>query len=164
MTKVSMGMVLAGSFFFSSVLSGCSVGMALSGKEQKDVSVLAPGAPRDTVIAHLGPPQTSVTGPDGLLIDTWDVVKGNNPSAGRAIVHAGMDFLTLGLWEIAGTPIELAAGQEAHTIYTITYDKENKIKNLSASDRVVAGSPPTKEEKAAKGTLPTPKNKSKGGF
>ncbi len=116
------------------LVSGCSVGMALSGKETKDMSALSVGAHRDSVVAKLGPPQTTVTDSDGTLIDTWDIVRGNAPSAGRAVAHGAMDFMTLGLWEVVGTPVELMAGQEKHSIYTVHYNKENVVTNLTVSE------------------------------
>ena len=130
------------------VATGCSVGMALSGKETKDTSVLTVGASRDTVIARLGPPQTTMTDSDGTLIDSWDIVKGNQPSVGRALAHGAMDVLTWGLWEAVGTPVELAAGQEKHTIYTVRYDADSKIKNMSVSDYAKQSSPAKKTDQA----------------
>lgn len=135
---------LAVLFLMPFIVTGCSVGMAMSGKETKDTSVLAVGASRDTVIARLGPPQTTVTDSDGTLIDSWDIVKGNQPSAGRALAHGAMDVLTWGLWEVVGTPVELAAGQEKHTIYTVRYDADSNIKNMSVSDHVTQSSPSKK--------------------
>jgi hypothetical protein len=38
-----------------------------------------------------------------------------------------MDVLTLGLWEVIGTPIELAAGSEEHDRFIIYYGEDNKI-------------------------------------
>lgn len=128
------------------IATGCSVGMAMSGKETKDTSVLAVGVSRDTVIARLGPPQTTVTDSDGTLVDSWDVVKGNQPSAGRAVFHGAMDVLTIGLWEAVGTPVELVAGQEKHTIYTVRYGADSKIKNMSVSEHVTQSSPSKKTD------------------
>ena len=109
------------------VWSGCSVGMALSGNEQKDTSVFYQGAERSFVFAKVGMPDAAVQDKDGLWIDTYLIVKGNEPSAGRAIGHGVMDVLTLGLWEVIGTPIELAAGSEQHDRYVIYYDEDNRI-------------------------------------
>ena len=58
-------------------ITGCSVGMAMSGKEQKDTSVVFPGSPRDVVIAKLGPPETSTKNAEGNIVDSWMIVKGN---------------------------------------------------------------------------------------
>jgi len=110
-------------------LTSCSVGMALSGKENQNSSILFPGVPRTAVISRLGPPETSTLDEDGNYIESYLFVKGNEPSAGRAIGHGVMDVLTLGLWEIIGTPIELAAGSESYTRVIIYYDSNEKIKN-----------------------------------
>ena len=111
---------------------GCSVGMAMSGKEQKDTSVIFPGSPRDVVVAKLGPPETSTKDADGNIVDSWMIVKGNAPSGGRAAMHAGLDVFSLGLWEVIGTPLEMGAASEERTRYVITYDKDNKIKDMKA--------------------------------
>lgn len=112
------------------LLSGCSVGMAMSGKENKDTSILFPGAPRQVVIAKMGAPETSTKNDEGEHIDSYLIVKGNAPSTGRAAVHAGLDVLTLGIWEVVGTPLELGAGMEETSRCIITYDKDNKIKDI----------------------------------
>ena len=113
-------------------VAGCSVGMAMSGKEQKDTSVVFPGAPRDVVVAKLGPPETSTKDADGNIVDSWMIVKGNAPSGGRAAMHAGLDVFSLGLWEVIGTPLEMGAAGEDRTRYVVTYDKDNKVKDMKA--------------------------------
>jgi len=85
------------------VLNSCSVGMALSGSEQRDTSVFYQGSHRSFVHAKTGLPYHSIKDKDGRWIDTYLIVKGNEPSAGRAIGHGVMDVLTLGLWEVIGT-------------------------------------------------------------
>ncbi len=47
-------------------------------------------------------------------------------------MHAGLDVFTLGLWEVLGTPLEMGAAGEDRTRYIITYDKEDKIKDMQA--------------------------------
>jgi len=110
--------------------SGCSVGMALSGTEERDTSVFYNGAERSFVQAKVGLPDVSIQDKDGIWIDTYLIVKGNEPSAGRAIGHGVMDVLTLGLWEVVGTPIELAAGMEDKNRFVIYYDENQKIVNV----------------------------------
>ena len=44
---------------------------------------------------------------------------------GRALGHGALDLFTLGLWEIAGTPIEAMQG-ETYTL-TVEYDKSDKV-------------------------------------
>jgi len=111
-------------------LQGCSVGMAMSGKEQKDTSILFPGSPRQVVIAKLGPPETSTKDKNGNYVDSYLIVKGNAPSTGRAVAHGALDVLTLGLWEIVGTPLEMGAGREDVSRIIIQYDADEKIKEI----------------------------------
>ncbi len=118
--------------FIPFFVTGCAVGMAMSGKEQKDTSVVFPGSPRDVVVAKLGPPETTSKDADGNIVDSWLIIKGNAPSGGRAAMHAGLDVFTLGLWELIGTPVEMGAAGEERTRYVITYDKDNKIKDMKA--------------------------------
>jgi len=119
---------------FYILLTSCSVGMAVSGKENQNTSILFPGVPRTAVISRLGPPETSTLDEEGNYIESYLFVKGNEPSAGRAIGHGVMDVLTLGLWEIIGTPIELAAGSESYTRVIIYYDSNEKIKETQLVD------------------------------
>ncbi|MGB7292298.1 MAG: hypothetical protein WBD99_09015 [Thermodesulfobacteriota bacterium] len=110
--------------------SGCSVGMALSGNEQKDTSVFYNGAERSFVIAKVGMPDAEMRDKDGNWVDTYLIVKGNDPSAGRAIGHGVMDVLTLGLWEVIGTPVEAVAGKEETGRFVIYYDADDKIQRV----------------------------------
>ena len=125
-------MYLACLSFLPVFMAGCSVGMAMSGKEQKDTSVVFPGSPRDVVVAKLGPPETSTKDADGNIVDSWLITKGNEASGGRAAMHAGLDVFSFGLWEVIGTPLEMGAAAEERTRYVITYDKDNKIKDMKA--------------------------------
>jgi hypothetical protein len=53
-------------------LAGCSVGISMSGTEKQDTSILFPGAPRQEVIAKMGPPETSTTNEAGERIDSYE--------------------------------------------------------------------------------------------
>ena len=86
-------------------LSGCSVGMALSGDENPDLGAIKVGSTRGEVEMHLGSPVRSSSGENGTRTDIYEYEIGNEPSAGRAVAHGFADVLTLGLWEIAGTPM-----------------------------------------------------------
>lgn len=113
----SIVLLLAGLY-----LTGCSVGMALSGEEEKDVSFLREGTPRGIVQANLGIPDS--TSKD---TDSYKICKGDKPSVGRAIGHGIMDLLTLGLWEVVGTPIEgVGEGNECRLV-TVLYDENDKL-------------------------------------
>ena len=91
-TKARGWSSVIGHFFIIALLvvinAGCSVGMAISGSENKDTSILFIGAPRDGVLAKLGPPETSDVNAAGERMDTYLITKGNKPSTGRAALRA----------------------------------------------------------------------------
>ncbi len=112
----------------SLLLSGCSVGMALSGKPEPNLAACQVGASVHQIEAQLGPP-TSVTDlPDGGRTCTYEYELGNQPSPGRAVAHGIMDVLTYGLWEVVGTPIEAMSGSKYRM--TVTYDKDGKAQKI----------------------------------
>ena len=116
------------------LLSSCAVGMAASGKKNLDTSILFPGAPRSAVILKLGAPETSTVDEEGNYVESYLIIEGNEPSSERAIVHGVMDVVTLGLWEVVGTPIELAAGSESSSRVVIHYDSNQKIRDIQFVD------------------------------
>ena len=116
------------------ILSGCSVGMAMSGKKEPDLGAIRVGATRGEVELQLGPP-VAIREVDGYRTDQYAYEIGNAPSAGRAAGHAAMGVLTLGLWEIVGTPIEASIGEKKSL--TIVYDENDIV------TRVGSGPPPT---------------------
>ncbi len=127
-TSVVVALVLGSSM---PMMSGCAVGMAMSGKQNIDTSIMFPGSPRQVVIAKAGPPEISATNSAGKRVDTYFVIKGNEPSAARAAVHALLDLLTFFLWEFIGTAWEFGAGREEKSRYVLTYDKEDKIEDVT---------------------------------
>ncbi len=105
--------------------AGCSVYMAASQPEKKDLSALdSGGMPRDHVIAKLGAPTSSTMHEDGTRTDIYEFYEGSAGGwkVGRATFHAVADVFTLGLWEIVGTPTEMAVKGEKVTARAI-YDK-----------------------------------------
>ena len=111
---------------FSCSFYACSVGMAASGHKEQDTSIIFPGSNRAVITAKLGPPDSSRVLDDGKTEDTYLIKAGNESSSGRAWAHAGLDLLSLGLWEVVATPYELAQGEEKSR-YTITYDPAGNV-------------------------------------
>jgi len=111
-------------------LASCSVGMAMHGKEDVNLSSITVGQDRSIVIMHLGQPYRTFANEDGR-VDTYSVERGNAPSVGRAAGHAVMDLLTFGIWEVIGTPIEGFAGEEF--TLTIEYGADNKLKSVATT-------------------------------
>jgi len=123
--------------------SACSVGLALDGEKQPDLSVLKVGAEKATIERELGPPKGEAQLADGRTQSTYVYEVGNEPSAGRAAVHAGMDVLTLGLWEVVGTPLEATQGNEMRLV--VTYDAARRAESFDIKeldDETAAASPP----------------------
>lgn len=128
--SVSLGLIVALS------LSGCSVGMAMSGKKAPDLGQVKVGATRGEVELQMGPPAQTNVDELGRRTDLYDYEIGNEPSPGRAAGHAVMDVLTLGIWEIVGTPVEGFTGEKFRL--TVTYNDEDKVERVS-SQKVSGG-------------------------
>lgn len=111
-------------------MQGCSVGMAMSGHRQPELSVIRTGASRGEVELQLGQP-VEILESNGMRIDVYEYELGNEKSAGRAVGHAVMDVLTLGLWEIAGTPIEGFQGEKRRLM--ITYDENDIVTKIGSA-------------------------------
>ena len=112
----------------ASVTSGCSVYLASKQPEAKDLSVLSSGTPRNQVVAMLGAPVVSETR-DGERVDTFAFKQGYSRGAktARAFFHGAADVLTLGLWEVIGTPVEVVASGRDMRI-EVTYDEKDRVK------------------------------------
>ena len=111
------------------VMEGCAVGMAASGHEKMDTSVAFPGSNRAVVLSKLGPPDSSRSYDNGYREDTYIIKKGNEASAGRAWAHAGMDLMSLFVWELVATPYELVQMEKAYKL-RITYDSKGSVKDI----------------------------------
>jgi len=110
------------------MLSGCSVGMAVAGKESPNLAACRVGATQADIQAELGRPSSSQVLDNGDSVCTYEYEVGNEPSAARAVMHGGMDVLTFGLWELVGTPVEAVQGQKYEM--TVTYDADGKAKTI----------------------------------
>ena len=121
--------LICGLLLISICLSACSVGMALSGSESPDLSVVKTGADRSTVELQLGKPVAVSTDNEGYAVCKYVYEIGNDPSAGRAAFHGTMDVVTLGFWEIIGTPVEGFTGDKRAIM--ITYNSDDKITKVN---------------------------------
>ena|ERR1700722_18359300 len=112
-------------------LTACSVGMALDGQKDPDVSVIRKDVHRTDIEVQLGSPIKVDTHSDGYTTAIYEYEIGKEPSAGRAVAHGVMDVLTLGLWEVVGTPVERLKGDKITMV--ITYDTEGRVDSASRS-------------------------------
>ena len=111
--------------------SGCAVYMAANQPSQKDLSVLKAGTPRAAVIAELGAPVHSGDR-NGLKVDVYNFVQGYSgvEKGARAVLHGAADVVTLGIWEIVGTPIEGAANGTKISV-EVVFDKEDRVSKMT---------------------------------
>jgi hypothetical protein len=86
--------------------------MAASGKPGPNLAACQVGATRPDIERELGTPTGVESTPEGGTACTYQYELGDEPSAGRAVAHAGLDVLTFGLWEVVGTPIEAVQGDK----------------------------------------------------
>jgi hypothetical protein len=107
------------------VLSGCSIGMALSGNKQPNFDFISVGAPRNQVEAELGHPAATNESTEGKQEATYKYEMGNSPNTGRAWVNFYVDLYTIGLAEPILTVIELLQGHDEET--RIVYGPDNRI-------------------------------------
>ncbi len=110
--------------------TGCSVMMATRAPEKKNLTVLTPGIPRSQVIAELGPPVYASQDESGLK-DIFAFKQGYSRPCrvGRAGLHAVADVLTLGLWEVVGTPLEGALdGEDVRA--EVRYDLQEHVRRV----------------------------------
>ena len=136
-------------------LTGCSVGMALSGEEDPDLSVLRVGASRGQVEMELGKPAAEILADDGYTYATYAYSLGNKPSAGRAVAHGVMDVLTLGLWEIVGTPVEAVAAKENEHAVVVVYDRNGMVVGVNQAVRREEDSVVERDDREAQRPLAT---------
>jgi len=113
------------------LLSGCSVGMAMSGKVTPDLGVVKQKATRGEVELQLGAPVKVTTLDNGHVVNLYEYEVGNDPSAGRAVGHAVLDLLTLGIWEVVGTPVEGFQGDKRQL--QVEYDENDRIVNVKGN-------------------------------
>jgi len=113
--------------------SGCSVFMAANRSSYRgDVKVIKEGASRPEIITELGEPDSSYKPESGGFDDRYQL----DPEAHRTwvkvstvIFHLGADLVTAFLWELAGTPYELAM-RDRTVIYHLAYNPDGKLATI----------------------------------
>lgn len=113
--------------------TGCSAWMAGQRSVYKgDPVIIQVGADRMAIENALGPPDMAVSVDNGRTKVIYKVDPDAHSRAGRNAAvawHIVADVFTLGLWEIVGTPTEMAA-KDQFTTYLIYYSKEGKVEQV----------------------------------
>jgi hypothetical protein len=109
------------------VNNGCSVHKAANQPGIKDVNLFSVGTSRDQLIAEFGSPINSEI-KDGKKVEIYKFVQGysGGAKAGRAFFHGAADVVTLGLWELVGTPVEGAYSGD-NMAFKVTFDQNDKV-------------------------------------
>lgn len=113
-------------------LAGCSVYMAAKQPDAKNIDLFAVGTPRALMLAEFGMPTVAETR-NGRRYEIFKFVNGYSAGAraGRAVFHGAADVMTLGLWEVVGTPTEgVFSGDEM--AFRVRYDKDDRIDEVVA--------------------------------
>jgi hypothetical protein len=131
--------------YFLTVCTGCSVGMAMSGKKSPNLGLIQEGASRGQIELQLGPPIKTASLDNGKRMDIYEYETGNEPSPARAFGHLVMDILTFGLWEILGTPLEGFTGDKYQL--TVMYNKRDRVASINQHEKIVE---PTETAQIAK--------------
>lgn len=114
------------------LISGCSVFMAAKQPDAKNVDLFKTGTPRSMLLAEFGLPMVSEVR-NGKRTEIFKFVQGYSAGAkaGRAVFHGVADVLTLGLWEVVGTPTEgVFNGNEI--VFEVSYDENDRIDQVIA--------------------------------
>ena len=115
----TLRIMLALSFFF---LNACSVYMASKQPDKKDLDALVKGTPQSVFRAELGEPVWKGE-ENGSAVEVYKFKQGYSKGTkiGRAFFHGAADVMTLGLWEVVGTPLETYASG-TNTSVRVVYD------------------------------------------
>jgi len=104
--------------------------MAANQPDKKDTSLFTVGTHRSLLLAEFGAPTISENR-DGKKYDIFKFVQGysTGAKAERAVFHGAADVLTIGLWEVVGTPTE-AVFDGDDMAFEVSYDETNRIDNV----------------------------------
>lgn len=142
-------------------LEGCSA--VIARKTAQDPKIITKGAQRFDIEKRLGKPDKIERLPTGEIVVSYSLDPGGRSeqeAKDAAKGHTGLSILTIGIWELIATPMELAkwAAQNKSVIYYIKYDQKNIVtdywtkfkddeKNLQAAQEYQKAEPVKKADK-----------------
>lgn len=119
--------IILNTFLVSScllILTSCSVMMAAK-KSGTDINTISGCHTRTCLLDDGGKPIKEMA--------SAEIIQFQKPtgSAGRAAMHGVLDVATLGIWEVAGTPIEASQGRKEMFAVKAIYEKDREtIKSI----------------------------------
>lgn len=126
MIKVS---VVFCAIIFSMQMSSCSVVMAAN-KKGTSSEELSACTTRSCILSKEVKPIESKKNKKGVVIEETYEVEKPQGSAARAAMHGVLDVATLGIWEVAGTPIEGTLNDNKKYLVKVNYDVSGKITSI----------------------------------
>lgn len=114
---------------FVFILTSCSVFMAAK-KEGVSIDQLSQCKTRPCLISKGAIPIDSKKNNGGILTEETYQVQKPKGSTSRAVMHGCLDVLTIGIWEVAGTPIEGSKGKKEMYSIKVHYEKGENIKAI----------------------------------
>ncbi len=120
--------------------SACSVHMAATQPDKKNLNILQAGRNRVELIAEFGNP-VATSEKDGKRTDVFRFKQGysGGVKAARAVTHGVLDVVTLGLWEVIGTPTEGVANGE-DVSYLVVYDGNDVVTSVTQLGKTASSS------------------------
>lgn len=112
-----------------SLLSGCSIAMALNGHPDPDFSHVQAGSTQEEIQHELGVPVTSVDRGNGRREETYRYEIENSHNPGRATVYGYVLLATIGIAEPILSLIEVFQGSNEET--RVVYDENNRAVDIS---------------------------------
>ena len=107
--------------------------MAAKQPNAKNTDLFKVGTPRSLLLAEFGSPAITENR-NGKKYEIYKFTQGYSAGAktGRALFHGTADVLTLGLWELVGTPTEgIFNGEDmAYEVFYDDADRVAKVTNL----------------------------------
>ena len=106
------------------MFTSCSVFMAAN-KKGVGFDEISQCKTKSCLLSKGVEPLDSKKNEGGVLVETYKVRKPTG-SASRAAMHGLLDVATLGIWEVAGTPIEGSMNKEEFITIKAFYQKDNE--------------------------------------
>lgn len=112
-------------------ISACSVVMA-SRSDGVSPQKINQCRTRNCLIAEGATPIDHKTNKDGEMVSENFRATMPTGSAARAVMHGLLDVSTLGVWEVAGTPIEAVKGKKTAYVINVQYERSGStIKHMT---------------------------------
>lgn len=112
-------------------LSGCSIYMAASQPQAKKISLFKIGTPKSLILAEFGTPQAKITR-KGKEYEIYAFETGSHTGvkAAKVGVYTAANILTLGLFEVVGTPLETLI-RSKDMAYEVSFDKNDLVDHVA---------------------------------